>query len=204
MTLQDSNQNDPFLKRIITGDEKWTVYNNVMRKISWTKKDEPPQSTSKVNINQKKIMLSVWWNYKGGVYFELLPRNQTIDSNVYCCQLSKLNEGIKTKRPELASCKGMMSHHDSARPHTSLITRQKLIELIWELMPHLPYSPDLASSDNYLFRSLQNHFNDKSFNAYQAVKNELDQFFAFKNRGFFKHGIFQLTERCQKVIQQNG
>ena len=28
-------ENDPFLKRMITGDEKWIIYNNVSRKRSW-------------------------------------------------------------------------------------------------------------------------------------------------------------------------
>lgn len=203
-SLLNRNQNDQFLKRIITGDEKWIVYDNVVRKRSWIKQNEPPQSTSKANIHQKKIMLSVWWDYKGIVYFEMLPRNQTIDSNVYCRQLSKLNEEIKKKRPELANRKGVMFHQDNARPHTSLITRQKLTELNWELMPHPPYSPDLAPSDYHLFRSLQNHLNGKTFDSDQAVKNELDQFFASKNQCFFERGIFQLTERWLKVIQQNG
>ena len=34
------NEYDPFLKRIITGNEKWIVYNNVVRKRSWSKRDE--------------------------------------------------------------------------------------------------------------------------------------------------------------------
>jgi len=62
-------ENDPFLKRIITGDEKWVVYNNVKRKRSWSKKDELTQSTSKADIHQKKVMLSVWWDFKGIVFF---------------------------------------------------------------------------------------------------------------------------------------
>ena len=41
------NEVDPFFKRIITGDEKRIVYNNVVRKRSWSKCDEPPQTTSK-------------------------------------------------------------------------------------------------------------------------------------------------------------
>ena len=41
-------KNDPFLNRIVTGDEKWMVYNNVKRKKSWSKKDAPPQTTAKV------------------------------------------------------------------------------------------------------------------------------------------------------------
>ena len=58
-------------------------------------RDEPTQSTSKEVIHQKKVMLSVWWDFKGIVYFELLPRNQTINSNVYCHQLMKLDKEIK-------------------------------------------------------------------------------------------------------------
>ena len=38
-SLMNRNQNEPFLKRIIMGDEKWIVYNNVVRKRSWAKKD---------------------------------------------------------------------------------------------------------------------------------------------------------------------
>ena len=56
------NEFDPFLKRIITGDEKWIVYNNAVRKRSWFKRDESPQTTSKAELHQKKIMLSVWWD----------------------------------------------------------------------------------------------------------------------------------------------
>ena len=40
------NEFDPFLKRIISGDEKWIVYNNVVQKRSWSKRDEPLQITS--------------------------------------------------------------------------------------------------------------------------------------------------------------
>ena len=124
-----------------------------MRKRSWSKRDEPAHSTSKADIHQKKVVLSAWWDFKGIVYFELLPRNQTINSNVYCHQLIKLDKEIKEKRPELATCKGIIFHLDNARPHTSLVTHKKLLELGWEVMPYLPYSPDLASSDYHLFCS---------------------------------------------------
>ena len=40
------NEFDTFLKRIITGDEKWIVYNNVNRKRwSRSKHDKAPQTT---------------------------------------------------------------------------------------------------------------------------------------------------------------
>ena len=43
---------DAFLKRLITGDEKWIVYNNVVRKRSWSRHDDSFQTTSKADIYQ--------------------------------------------------------------------------------------------------------------------------------------------------------
>ena len=149
-------------------------------------------------------MLSVWWDWKGVVFFELLPRDQTINSDVYSRQLNKFNAAVKEKRPELIYRKGVIFPHDSATPHTSLVTRQKLLRLGWEVMLHPPYSPDLAPSDYYLFRSLQNSLNGKIFNDDKSVKLHLVQFFADKDQKFYKRGIMNLPKRCQKVIEQNG
>ena len=86
-----------------------------------------------------------------------------INSDVYCRQLNKLNVAVK-KRPELVNYKSLIFHHDNAIPHISLATRQKLLRLGWEVMLHPPYSPDLAPSDYYLLRTLQNSLNGKTFN----------------------------------------
>ena len=71
-SLLKRNETDPFLKRIITGDEKWVVYDNGVRKRSWNKRDEPAQTTSKADIHQKKVMLSVLLDFKGIVYFKVV------------------------------------------------------------------------------------------------------------------------------------
>ena len=203
-SLLKREENDPFLKRMVTGDEKWIVYNNVVRKRSWKQRDEAAQSTSKANMHQKKVMLSVWWDFKGVVHFELLPKNVTINSAVCCHQLDNVNNAIKTKRPDLVNRKGVVFQHDNARPHTSLVTRQKLLALGWDLLPHPPYSPDLAPSDYHLFRSLQNSLNGKTFDSHEAITQHLVQFFASKDRSFYQRGIMTLVQRWRKVIDQNG
>ena len=138
------------------------------------------------------------------VFFELLPRNQTINSDVYCRQLNKLNAVVKEKLSELVNRKGVIFHHQNATLHTSLSTHQKLLRLGWEVMLHPLYSPDLAPSDYYLFRSLQNSLNGKTFNDDEAVKSHLVQFFADKDQKFYERGIMKLPERWQKVIEQNA
>ena len=149
-------------------------------------------------------MLFVWWYWKGVVFFELLSRNQTINSDAYRRQLNKLNTVVKEKRPELANRKGVIFHHDNATPYTSLATRQKLLRLGWEVMLHPPYSPDLAPSVYFLSRYLQNFLNGKTFNDDEAVKSHLVQFFADKDQKFYKRGIMKLPEIWQKIIEQNG
>ena len=122
-------------------------------------------------------MLCVWWDYEGVIYYEILPQNQTINSNVYCQQLSNLAEKLETLRPELANRKRVMFQQDNARPHVSLSTRTKLHELGWDLLPHPPYSPDIAPSDYHLFLSLQNSLQGKCFNDLEGVKRHIENFF---------------------------
>ena len=74
----------------------------------------------------------------------------------------------------------------SCPPCTSLVTRKKLLEFVWEVMPHLPYSSDLAPSDYHLFRLLRNHLDGKTFDSNEAVKNELVQFLPSKKQTFYK------------------
>lgn len=197
-------RSNPFLNRLITGDEKWIAYNNVTRKRSWTRSHDSPQTISKSDIHQRKIMLSVWWDSKGVVYFEFLPRNKTINSIVYCRQLDSLNEAIIQKRPEFVNTKTVVLQHDNAKPHTSVMTRKKISQLGWDVLPHPSYSPDLAPSDFHLFLSLQNSMRAMRFNSDEDLKQHIVQFFASKDMSFYERGILKLTERWEQVIEQNG
>lgn len=203
-SLLKRQTNHPFLKQMVTSDEKWIVYDNVIRKRSWGQIGDPPKSSPKAGLHPKKIMLSVWWDFKGIIYYELLPYGQTINSDVYCSQLTKLNDAIHEKRPKLANRNGLVYQHDNARPHVSLVTRNKLLSLGWDVLPHPPYSPDLAPTDYHLFRSLQNSLNGKTFNNKESVKRHLDLFFASKSPEFYERGIMSLVERWKEVIDNIG
>jgi histone-lysine N-methyltransferase SETMAR len=83
-SLYKRNENDPFFKVIVTGDKNWIVCNNLEQKRSWGRQGERPLSTPKAELHQRKVMLSIWWDWKKILYYDLLPRNQTINSDVYC------------------------------------------------------------------------------------------------------------------------
>ena len=123
-TLLKRNEIESFLKRIITGDEKWVKYENIVRKRLWKKRDERPQTPSKPGLTGSKIMLCVWWNWKGIVHYELLWLGETINSVLHCEQLERLRRAIERKWPILINRKGVIFHYDNTRPYTSLMTRQ--------------------------------------------------------------------------------
>jgi len=75
--------------------------------------------------------------------------------------------------------------------HTSLHTREKL-EFSWNVLPHPPYSPDLALLDYHLFRSFQNSFDEKNFPNPDAIKIHFERFFAEKSKTFWEKRILNL------------
>ncbi|KAL0859687.1 hypothetical protein ABMA27_010802 [Loxostege sticticalis] len=169
---------DSLLRR----NETEPFFEENVRKRSWSKAGQAAQTVAKPGLTRNKVMLCVWWDWQGIIHYELLPPGRTIDSELYCGQLMRLKQEVERKRPELINRRGVVFHHDNARPHTSLATQQKLSEFGWEVLMHPPYSPDLA----------------------QVCQNHLSRYFDQKSQNFYSNGIMSLPTRWQKVIEQNG
>ncbi|GFW70633.1 mariner Mos1 transposase [Trichonephila clavipes] len=97
--LAKRNEIGPFLKRMMTRDEKWVPYDNTVRKRSWSKLGETAQTVAKPGLTVKKVLLCIWWYWKGIIYYELLPYGQTLNSDIYCQQLDHLKLAIDQNWP---------------------------------------------------------------------------------------------------------
>ncbi|XP_037891082.1 histone-lysine N-methyltransferase SETMAR-like [Glossina fuscipes] len=69
---------DPFLLRIVTGDEKWILYDNIKRLKQWLSANERPLPTHKQSLSLRKVLLCIWWDYSGIVHYELLKPGETV------------------------------------------------------------------------------------------------------------------------------
>jgi histone-lysine N-methyltransferase SETMAR len=192
---------EDFLNQIITGDEKWVMFANHTRKRQWVDRHQQPEPEPKADLHPRKVMLSVWWDVKGVIHSELLPPNTTVNATLYCSQMDRLQAALKRKRPNRDKVRLL---HDNARPHTAKKTREKIKELGWEVLPHPAYSPDLAPSDYYLFRSLSNHLEKKHYDNQDELQKDLEDFFRSKSASFYDHGIRQLPKRWEAVLDSNG
>ena len=158
----------------------------------------------KPGLTARKVLLCVWWDWQGIIHYELLPYGQTLNSDMYCQQLDRLNAALMQKRPSLINRGRIVFHQDNARPHTSLVTRQKLREIGWEVLLHPPYSPDLAPSDYHLFLSMANELGSRKLATRESCENWLSEFFDNREASFYKRGIMKLASRWELVIEQNG
>src|SRR4051812_18649955 len=134
--------------------------------------------------------------FVGIIHWEILPRGKSINSEVYCQQLGRLQAALREKRPHKQH---VVFLHDNASPHRSLATKAKLAQLGWEILPHPPYSPDLSPTDFKVFRSLQNWLNGKDFVTELAVRDSIQQWMDSKPPGFWVEGISDLPNRWSLV-----
>lgn len=194
-----------FMHRIITGDEKWIYFDNPKRKRSWTDPGKPSTSTAKPNIHGKKALLCIWWDQRGILYYELLQPGETVTAVRYEQQLIKLSNELQAKRPEWANRHDkMILLHDNARPHVAKPVANVIKQLKWEVLPHPPYSPDIAPSDYHLFRSMAHGLSEQRFQNYNDVKKWLDEWIASKQDKFFYDGIHKLLKNWKSVVNNDG
>ncbi|GBP14968.1 Mariner Mos1 transposase [Eumeta japonica] len=72
-------------------------YDNLKRRQSWGLPDHASTSTAKPNIRGKKLMLCIWWDQLGVVYYELLNPSETITGTLYRTQLLRSSRALKKK-----------------------------------------------------------------------------------------------------------
>ena len=193
---------DRFLHRIITGDEKWCFYVNWKQRKEWVSADQQATPRPKRDLHSRKTMICVWWDWQGIIHYEILKRNQTVNAQLYVQQLKRLNEEIQRKRPDRSF--GIILQHDNARPHVANVTKNAIETLGWDVLPHPPYSPDLAPSDFHLFQSLSNCLRGASFNNDVELRTWLDDFFMSRPNNFYARGFEKMVERWQEVINKEG
>ena len=98
-------------------------------------------------MSANKVMATVFWDARGIIHIDYLQKGKAINGEYYANLLDRFNEDLKRKRPHMAKKKVLV--------HTCAVSMAKLYELGYELVPHPPYSPDLALSDYFLFPNLK-------------------------------------------------
>ncbi|CAK9833202.1 Mariner Mos1 transposase [Anthophora retusa] len=195
-----------FLRRFITVDETWIHHYQPETKEQskqWVSVGESAPKKAKTVPSAGKVMATIFWDSSGIICIDFLEKGKTITGNYYASLLDLLNNKIKEKRPHLMK-KKVLFHHDNAPAHTSAIVAKKLLELGYQILPHPPYSPDLAPSDYYLFPNMKKRLAGKKFLSNEEVIAETNYYFADLDKSYYMEGIAKLEHRWTKCIELEG
>ena len=79
-----------------------------------------------------------------------VPHGETIHAQYYATYLQNHFRAVRRKLPQLQN----VIFHDNATPHKAICVRDQVRPWMWEVLEHLPYSPDLSPCDYNLIPKL--------------------------------------------------
>jgi hypothetical protein len=118
------------------------------------------------------------------------------DRAVFAQLLDRFEDALKKKRPHLAKKKA------NVPAHRSLAAAANLVKLGCELLPHPPYSLDLAPRRFFLFP--KKLLGGERFASNEEVITEIGAYFVEFDKSYFLEGLKKLESRWAKCIELKG
>jgi transposase len=148
-------------------------------------------------------MATVFWDSKAIIHLDFLASQKTVNVQYYSTLLNeKVKPAIRSKRRKRQDSVCLLQ--DNARPHTAALMMATLLKLKWDVLPHPPYSPDLAPSDYHLFGPMKKVLGGKRFQNNDEVIAAVQSWIHEQLKTFFETGIKKLPERWHKCTAVNG
>ena len=205
--FNEVNEDPDFLKRVITGDESWVYGYDVETKaqsFQWKTPEEPTPKKARQVRSTVKVLLTVFFDYRGVVHQEFLPQGRTVNKEDYLQVMRRLREAIRKKRPELWKNHSWILHHDNAPAHSSLLVRDFLAKTNTTVMPQPPYSPDLAPSDFFLFPEVKKPMKGHRFSTIEDIKTASLKELKAIPQNYYQKCFNDWKKRWHKCIISNG
>ena len=89
---------------------------------------------------------------------------------------------------------------DNAPAHMSQVAMAAAPDCIFKVLPHLPYSPDLAPSDFYMFPKLKTNLRGNNFRSNEGVIDAVNEYLGDQYEDFHFEGTSKLGQRWRKCI----
>ena len=155
------SNNKPFLNQTVMCNEKWIFMWQLATTSSVEGLRRSSKSLPKPNLHQTRVMISVCWSAACLMHFSFLNPGETSTSEKHAQKIGEIHWKLQYLQPISVNRMGPIFLHSNVQPHITQPTLQKLNELGYEVLPHLPYLPDLSPTDYHFFKHLNNFFAEK-------------------------------------------
>ena len=113
-------------------------------------------------------MIIVFFDIRDIVHKEFVPPGQTVNHAFYKDVLEQLRKRVQRVRRDIPD--DWVLHHNNTPAHTALSIWEFLAKKNIPVLPHPPYSPDLALCDFYLFPKLKSKLKGHHFGTMENKK----------------------------------
>ena len=149
-------------------------------------------------------MFAIFYNINGPVLQVAVPKGKSITGTFYKEKvLKKLKARIAKRRPG-RGIKYMSLFHDNAPAQKSAIVVDFLKQEKVRVLPHAPYSPDLAPCDFFLFPRLKKHLSGKHFASRQALGSAVYQCMLGIPPSDYEKSFKRWIKRLKRCIECGG
>jgi len=156
--------------------------------MQWKHPSSPVNKKFKTQASTGKVMLTIFWEVNGPILVHFQEKGQMFNSSRYSDTLvNELKPAIRSKYRGFLS-KRVLLLHDNARPLTAMHTVDTQRSLKFEVLKHLPYSPDLAPSDFNLFGPMKEHLRGQKFADDNEVMEAVQSWLKATPKSFFSRG----------------
>ena len=186
-----------------TGDESFFKY-DLKRKTIWLPEDENPPETSTDKYESTKIMVSIFWSPRGIQLLKYLPEGQSFDGQYFIEEILQEITQDQYAQDAKRNKKLFYLHFDNAPSHrktgvSEFCKKNKLF-----ILPHPPYSPDLAPSDFFLFGYIKEKCEGVEFTSPDELIEFIENIFSQISSDVFERVFLNWEERLKRYIQVNG
>ena len=144
--LKRFRSKDDFLLRLVTVDETCVHYyepENKAQSRQWVGPGSPRPKKFKTQPSAGKVVTTVFWDAKGVIMLDFLPKRSTKTEVYYANLLDQLRTVIPEKRRDKLS-KGVLLQQNNAKVHIYKVAMDAVERNRYELISHPAYTPDLA------------------------------------------------------------
>ena len=192
---------------VVTGDETWVHYFEPVRKINnkiWATKYARRPIIAKRTISAKKVLYAIFFSSKGIAVQIPVKRGRSVTGRYYRdVVLKKLKKYFEKRRPA-TGFKHVRLLHDNAPAHTSSIVTKFLESERVTVLPHPPYSPDLAPCDFFLFPKLKKFLSGRRYLSRQALGSAIHQYLRSIPKSVYRDAFKKWINRLKLCISHHG
>jgi len=128
---------------------------------------------------------------------------RTVTADYYISVLTTMLQHFKKKWPK-RKISEILLHHDNARPHVAHSVVEFLDKYGIQIVPHPPYSPDLAPCDFWLFPEIKFPLRGRKFKSNNEVVKAVEAECKRLGKDGLKFVFQKWQERWQKCIATEG